>query len=128
MRIITPRFAGLFVVFLIVACGEPGPTPTPTATPTWGDKVAVIDGKSMDSTYAKRVDYLLRNLANWCSLSEERIADMALVSRDSLLDTYGIEVEILDVLEEVNSTTAGLQSGFVRCEEVMALYVVLKGQ
>ena len=88
----------------------------------------MIDGKSMDSAYANRVDYLVRNLAPWCSLAEERVADMALVSRDALLEDFGIDLDVLDVLEEVNESASGTQSSVLRCEEVFALYIVFRGQ
>ena len=120
-------FLLMLMCLLIASCGEPGPTPTPTSTPTVGDKVAVIDGKSMDSAYANRVDYLVRNLAPWCSLAEERVADMALVSRDALLEDFGIDLDVLDVLEEVNESASGTQSSVLRDAKKSLLFISSSG-
>ena len=119
-----------FLLILLVACGESGPPPTPTPTPSLGEKIAVIDGEDMGSAHAKRADYLLRKIAAWCSgpPTEERVGDMAVVARDSLLEEFGVDITVLDVLEGVNESTLGVESGLLKCEEVFAFYVVLRGQ
>ena len=113
-----------------IACGEATATPDAKRTPTLGEKVAAIDGESMDSAHAKRAEYLLPKIAEWCSgsVSAERVGDMAVKGKEILLEQYGIEVDVLEVLEGVNESTVGTGGGVLDCEEVFALYVVLRGQ
>lgn len=121
-----------------IACEEstpkletrPASTPDAEPTPTLGQKVAVIDGESMDSAHANRADYLLPKIAQWCadSVPAERVGDMAVTSRDILLEQYGVEVNILEVLEGVNEGTLGTSAGIFKCEEAFSLYVILRGQ
>ena len=121
-----------------IACGEsvpnsetrPTSTPDVEPTPTLGQKVAVVDGESMDSAHAKRADYLLPKIARWCadSVPAERVGDMAVTSRNILLETYGVEVNVLEVLEGVNEGTTGTSAGVFKCDEAFSLYVILRGQ
>ena len=90
----------------------------------------MIDGVSTNSAHAKRADYLLGKIAGWCrgSTSEEHVANMTVVARDKLLQDYGIDLGVLDVLEGVNRSIIGVESNVYRCEEVYSAYIVLRGQ
>ena len=112
----------------VLACGEP-PNKSPTPTPTTGAMIAAIDGERMDSTYAKRADYLLSNIASWCSdsVSEERVGDMAANVKSILRDDFGLDRDILDILEEVNDSVS-VAPVPLTCAEIFALYTIFSGQ
>ena len=120
--------AVLLFALSLAACGASNATPTPT--PTTGGKIAVIDGERMDSTHAKRADFLLSRIAGWCadSPSEERVADMAAMSKNILRDDYGLDVTVLDVLEGANDSTSSATAGIFSCADTFTLYVILSGQ
>lgn len=145
----------LFVVIgllmnLVVACSVPSasptpapgpsatqkplkpPTPRPKATPTQtiGEMIAVIDGEYGNSTYAKRANFLAGNIASWCSdsASAERVGDLATVTSNVLRDQFGIEMDILEILEEVKDAADETEAGSVECTEIFIMYTFLRGQ
>ena len=126
LRVITVTIC---LILFALACSE-GEDRPPTPTPTSGAMLAAIDGESMESTYAKRADYLLGKIARWCpgDLSAERVGDMALTARNMLRDDYGVEKDVLEVLEDVADGTTGTGPAVLSCAEVFALYVTVKGQ
>ncbi len=112
---------------VLVACGSTTTGSSSTVCDSWGCKVAAIDGDafSEDDPATTRANFLLNSLAPRCSLTPERVADMAVVTRNILNDTFGIVEKVATVLEAVNSSTRGL--GQFDCAEIFAAYTVLRG-
>ena len=149
MRILTAFTAALLAGVVAVGCvpADPAEAPTaatvearrptsrpPTSPPTWGatvgEKIATIDGKHGDSTYARRADFLTERIAGWCAgpISAERVGDYATKSWELLRDNYGVRVQVLEVLEGVQDSTIGIESGVFDCAEIFAAFTILAGQ
>lgn len=111
---------------------RPAPTPRPrsTSTPTPGEMISVIDGEYGNTTYAKRGDYLTNSIARWCSdsASPEDVGDLATVTSNVLRDQFGIEVGVLEILEEVKDATDETESETFECRDFFVMYTLLKGQ
>ena len=110
----------------LTACDPPTATPPPTVA----EMIAVIDGERMDSAHAKRADFLLSRIANWCadSPSEKQVGDMAATTKNILREDYGLDRTVLDVLEAVNESVDSTTAGFLPCASAFALYVTLSGR
>lgn len=108
----------------------PTPRPKPTSTPTPGEMIAVIDGEYGNSTYAKRGDYLTNSIASWCSdsVSPNDVGDLATVTSNVLQDQFGIEMTILEILEEVKDATDETEAGVSECKDFFVMYTFLRGQ
>ena len=118
---------GIFLV-LVGVCSGPA-TPPPVPTPTWGEKIAVIDGERMDSTHARRADYLLASISSKCRNSGlGHLGDMAVITQQVLFEGYGVEVDILEVLEGVNKQLILTGHWPHSCADVFEVYGVLRGQ
>ena len=117
------RVLTVCLLLSILACGEASDTTT-------GAKIAALDGEPMYSAYADRADFLLGKIARWCpdDVSEERVGDMALTTRNMLRDDHGIDMDILEVLEEVDVATPDTQPALIPCPELFALYATIAGQ
>lgn len=122
--------SSLLIMFvLIAACSgsTSGTSSTSTDCDTWGCKVAAIDGDGFneDDVDAIRANFLLNSLSSQCSITPERVADMAVVTRDALRNSFGIEEKVKVVLEAVHGSIQGL--GQFECAEIFAAYAVLRG-
>ena len=123
---------GLLVVFvLLIACSETSTGTSSGSSSTectsWGCKVAVIDGDGFDEddVDAIRANFLLNSLSSQCSITPERVADMAVVTRSLLRDNFGIEEKVTVVLEAVHGSIRGL--GQFDCAEIFGAYTLLRG-
>lgn len=156
LRILTLVIVIGLLMNLVVACGGPSapPTPTPrsfviqhppkpptprpkptprprtTPTPTVGELIAVIDGEYGNSTYAKRGNFLASNIASWCSdsASATDVGDLATVTSNVLRDQFGIEMDVLEVLEEVKDAADETEAGVFECKDFFITYTFLRGQ
>lgn len=101
---------------------------SPTTTePTWGYKVAVIDGDAVteDDIDVRRANFLLNAIAPRCNLTPGRVADLGTAGAKVLREEFGVEVKIREVLEVLNIATEGRSN--IACADVVTAYVINRG-
>ena len=116
----------LAFVLLVVGLAGAAACSSGSSGPSSGYVVAVMDDPSIfveTDPAVIEANSLLDVIAPRCAMSPQEVADMAVLTRNILRDTYGIVVKVLDVLQGVNSATSGL-TDVGPCADVFAAWVV----
>lgn len=110
------------VIAVAAATGIASAQPTVRATP--GYMLAAVDGASADSAaYERR----LRTAARRCRERPIRVADMVTRSRE-ILKADGVRSTNWGLMTAIINEIPPSMAGQIRCEEVLATYIVLLTQ